>query len=653
VPVRALASKVHLRRWGPRALLVALIAAGTVPAQFLPAQVGLDPSWASALAIGSHTGLSFGKELVFTYGPLGYLAQLRMFFRDQTLVTLAFVWSVHLAAVALLLRVSMRSLGPVLGVLVAFVTARLLGATFPYPAEPVFLLWGLEALRPQSSPAWGTSVLWLGPPLASVYLYEKVNIGVAAMAVVILVAVGLVRERRRAAIFAAWLVASVAGVWLIIGQPLGSLPDYLLRSKELASGYTGALGLPLNPNVKWTLIVAIALLAIVAVMGLRSTDAWPERRRACGRLCVVAVSFLLWKEGFVRTNPGIFFPAMMVVLVAVSTRRPRLEVLGALLLPLVAFLAITNSTGSFFNPFRVFDHARDGARVALSASRFDAAVTAGRAAIKTTYAFQPATLDDLHGQTVHVEPDETSVIWAYPKLDWRPAPVFQAYAAYTDKLDDLDADFFSGGSAPTRVLRQSLGFAAGIPIAIDSRDAAWDSPDEKVALLCHYVGRREDGAWQVLHRVPNRCGPQRRISSVSAEAGAPVAVPPPPDPGSVVLVRFEHAKPGLISDLREALYRIGPTIVQLDAARARLMPGTADHSHILSVPEPADFGPNQHLETPAHTIAVRFAYGSRKRRVRYDFYSMPISGAGHIVAPAIKPKPRSSAKPKPKPKAKA
>jgi hypothetical protein len=69
----------RLRRWGGELDRVPLWAAGIVVAVLTwriametPAP-GLDPSWNAGLAMAVHDGLHFGQDVVFTYGPLGFL----------------------------------------------------------------------------------------------------------------------------------------------------------------------------------------------------------------------------------------------------------------------------------------------------------------------------------------------------------------------------------------------------------------------------------------------------------------------------------------------------------------------------------------------------------------------------------------------------
>jgi hypothetical protein len=65
-------------REGPRiatVLAVVAVAILTIPWSLTPIAGGLDPSWKWGLNAFSSTGVRFGRDLIFSYGPLGYLAQ--------------------------------------------------------------------------------------------------------------------------------------------------------------------------------------------------------------------------------------------------------------------------------------------------------------------------------------------------------------------------------------------------------------------------------------------------------------------------------------------------------------------------------------------------------------------------------------------------
>jgi len=82
--LRALAHSSWLR-----GSVVALLSWGVVLAG---PGVGLDPSWQTGLYLAAHEHLRFGPEVVYTYGPLGFLEFPLLAY--QQLVRLAFVYLV-------------------------------------------------------------------------------------------------------------------------------------------------------------------------------------------------------------------------------------------------------------------------------------------------------------------------------------------------------------------------------------------------------------------------------------------------------------------------------------------------------------------------------------------------------------------------------
>ena len=82
--MKAAANRVPV--WG--GLIVALLAWRI---GMKPPGIGIDASWNAGLAMGAEQGLHWGKEIVFTYGPLGFLQTQLVWFTGQTV--LSFLYS--------------------------------------------------------------------------------------------------------------------------------------------------------------------------------------------------------------------------------------------------------------------------------------------------------------------------------------------------------------------------------------------------------------------------------------------------------------------------------------------------------------------------------------------------------------------------------
>jgi len=58
---------------GQTVLLTLAVCLSIPPVFSTPPTIGLDPSWNLSLQLAAINGKVFGREFVFTYGPLGYL----------------------------------------------------------------------------------------------------------------------------------------------------------------------------------------------------------------------------------------------------------------------------------------------------------------------------------------------------------------------------------------------------------------------------------------------------------------------------------------------------------------------------------------------------------------------------------------------------
>ena len=148
----------------------------------------------------------------------------------------------------------------------------------------------------------------------------------------------------------------------------------------------------------------------------------------------------------------------------------------------------------------------------------------GRQGMQGTYALTPEALAALRGHSVAVEPWEIAAAWAYD-LDWRPLPIFQNYSAYTSELDRLNAAAIEDPNGPEVLLRQipagagPLGGRAGFM----GRQPAWDPPEQNIATVCNFIPVLTEGTWQVLSRIPDRCGPEKLIASLRKKVAHLVA----------------------------------------------------------------------------------------------------------------------------------
>jgi hypothetical protein len=592
---------------------------------------GLDSSWNAGLAMAVEDGLHFGHQIAFTYGPLGFLQSRVVFFGGQADLSVLYTGTLYVLFCIALVWALRRAVPLLIAVVIAFLAV----AALPLPLLEVALLtavfacfWLLEAERPpRTLDLFVIAAATYAAPAALI----KLSTGPLVAVVLLVALVGARVGGRRIATFVVLFLIEVAALWLVTGQSFGEIPAFVDHTLQLSSGYSSAM-LRSTQVADWKVTAAV-LIAIVSGLALVAA-AWfsgaRERRGRCAGVVIAAlVSFAIFKAGVVRIDAShltLLFANAAVLWLAVGLGgpRPRLMLAAAVVVFAISLPVRPPGLETQFDVVTNIRTAWDSARTLADPGRRDELTIGGRAGMQTAYALAPGALAQLQGHSVAVEPWEIGAAWAY-ELDWQPLPVFQNYSAYTPALDRLNSEAVEDPDGPERILRDDTQVV--VPEFpgpdLDGRFPGWDPPEQARAVLCNFVPLYSDELWQVLGRVPDRCGPPRELGSISAAAGAAVTVPAP-GPDEVVFVRIGGAGVGGLEWLQTFLFHAGSRhLVVNGTARYRLVPETAGDGLLMraaaGVVEPGPFSPLPE----ATTIAVE----GGADQLTYDFYAMRVSPA--------------------------
>ncbi len=619
----AAAKRVPVPVWG--GLVVALLG---WQVGFQTPGAGLDPSWNAGLAMAVHQGLRFGKEVVFTYGPLGFLNSRIAWFSGLSVLSFIYAAALYVLFCVGLVWALRRALPLLLATVVAFVAV----AWLPVPLLEVGLLtavfacfWLLEAERSERELwAFALGAATFAAPAALV----KLSTGPLVAVVLLVALIGARAGRRR---FVAYLVVFFAWtllLWLATGQSLGDVPAFVGHTIEISSGYSSAM-LRSTTVAPWKVTAAVIAaigsgLALVAAAWF-----WGGRDRAtrwAGTVIAALVSFAIYKEGIVRIDAGhltVLFANAAVVWVAVGLggRHRALMLAGAAIVFAISLPVRPAGLSTNFDPVSNVRDAVENTRTLFSPGRRATLIGFGHAAMEAEYGLAPQGLAAVGGHTVAVEPWEIGAAWAY-ELDWQPLPVFQNYSAYTPRLDRLNAEAVEDPDGPERLLRHNpLVVQPEFPGAdLDDRFPGWDPPEQARAVLCNFAPLWEDERWQVLGRVGDRCGAERAIGSVSAAAGEAVDVPAP-GPGEVVFARVHGAGVSGLERVQTFLFHAASRHAVVNGeTRYRLVPETAGDGLLLrAAPGIVPSGPFDPVPE-ARTLAVE----GGADRITYDFYALQV-----------------------------
>lgn len=615
--------------------LAVLIVLVTWPGLFIGPGAGLDPSWNTALQMATHSGLDWGTQFIFTYGPLGFLTAPATMYGGLTALSGIYVVAVLVGfAAAVLWACRWFRLPLPVAVAVAFVASSLAAIEVIVPLA--FIVCAL-ALADPPPPRATALVVYGGGVLAGLEVLVKLNSGLAVMLFVLVTVIALPERRRtNLARFAGTFAATFIVLWFATGQGVGNFDDYLRGSFEIISGYSAAM-VQGDPN--WVLPAALGLIAAIAVCCVAATGGM-RRSQRIGLLVLTAIlCFSAWKEGFVRFQIGgghllIFFlwvlaPWVSIVL-APRWRARWIGLAGFAVTVALYFGANELRPGDRLDPFGNARDAVDQVRTLLDPAERGHARDTARFATAVAYGVDQRTLELIGDRPVDVYPWDASLAWAYD-LDWHPLPVFQSYTAYTPHLDRQNADALASDSGPELVLRHSLTPGTGnlsTVFGIDGRYAPYDAPAATLAMLCHFQAVRTTPRYQLLERVPDRCGKRRELGSVDASYGQAVDVPRA-RPGEVVLARVDGLAPAGAERLGTLLYRAAPRHVVFDGTRAfRLVAANAADGLVVSAPAARDFPRPFAMAPNARTLTFEKDSGFLSGDggdLTIDFYAVPIS----------------------------
>lgn len=558
-----------------RVLMVLTLACAWIPFDPRMPEAGLDPSWMIAVNEAAARGMAFGRDLVFTYGPLAVLYT-RVYHPGTDAMALVASIPVFVGYVAALWILSAGRIG-----LLLVASSVAIGALVHLPDPMVFwypllVLACADRLLPAGAPDRASRLAafaLLCVPFGLLPLV-KGSMLISCGAVAGLLGLQLAIERRWSAVAVLVGVPTftlVAG-WVAVGQPVDALLDYFRWITPIISGYTAAMS-SLGPSWEPLAVVAGSAVVLAALwLGMAGRP-----RRPMTLLAYALSLFLAFKGGFVRHDGhalvagGFLLLASLSLVMAAPTRWTAAALLpAALVWGAIYGQYLPLGVGPIVEAWRnTHASAWQGA-----VDRFadpEAPDRAYRAALARID--REAGLLPLEGRADIYSHRQADLIASGAR--WSPRPVFQSYSAYTPALAELNRRHLTGAGAPDSIAFRVEPIDGRVPAGEDG--ASWP------ALLAAYrpVGFRDDVL--VLRRAAGAVVPEPRAADgapIRAEMGAPVAVPAGAAP---VFVRID-VRPSWLGRLAGIVYKPGELRIGL-----RLVDGRTRTARFVAGPAPAGF----------------------------------------------------------------
>lgn len=593
-------------------IVIVVLTLFTWPFGIGPAGASLDFSWIAGLYMAVNEGRDFGTEVVYTFGPLGFLAWPSPWIGSLAVLSFGY-WIVIYGG---LIAVMTWSLSRTVGLVAAAFIVLAVSLTFGFLNQlPLVLAVGLclLALR-EDRPTWGMSVLaYGGGLLCAVSPLVKLSVGPPVVLIILLAMIGARADRRQWAGFLGTAIVSFFVLWFAAGQGLGNLWDYADNGFQIIKGYGEAMGY--DAAETWE-AVAIVIFSIALIAGIHRARFRDTRAKLFATVITAVVAYTVFKYGttqFAKGGPPAVAMSSLLAIFLMAPwprRRAPAFVAGTLIFCAVIVHASLGMAGiDMIARFKTF---KESAEFAIRPDFRHQKVAEARQSVQATLAVPEPVLEALAGKKVAIEPWEITVAWAY-ELDWKPLPVFQNYQSYTQQLDRLNAaaaaDPENGPEVLLRQMPAGTVITGGRP-TIFERQPAWDPPEQSFADFCNFVPTLTDEAWQVLSRIPDRCGEPVLATSLTVDPGEPFEIPQARD-DEVVIMRVHGARLEGLEKLTSIFWRPSERHAVLNGGEYtyRLPPDTTEGPMIVSADRTLGHGPELPELPVLHEMLLEGASG--------------------------------------------
>ncbi|HTJ02737.1 MAG TPA: hypothetical protein VL492_08080 [Methylovirgula sp.] len=409
--------------------------------------LSLDASWQAAVGEMSHYGYVFGRDIIFTGGPLTSIYT-RYFDEVQwpyailcgVAATLVVGW-----AVFRLVRYRLAAIILPVVILLSYPDAPLL-------AVPLF--GGLAILEGPQTPY--IAILFVALCTAALSL-AKFTVAIVALPTFAIIDFVCLRRRKFPISLAAFCLFLFA-CFALLERDASSFPDYIRYSMETAAGYSSAMGID-GSLVELIAFLTLALIAATFVI----RDYWINKRDGRVKIFIAVIFvFVAFKAGFCRQDlhPLIAWSALAIVLALFSGmqfNRSTQIILAALSIGAIAIdlrqlkvsanVSYSNSVGERIESIGTNLNGlfQISTNTAAWLQNQESAMSSAKAAVR---ALMP--LPKLSGSVDVLSSVQSAVIAA--GLDYRPRFTLQEYTTYRQSLIDRNRQSWFGAKSPEHIL---------------------------------------------------------------------------------------------------------------------------------------------------------------------------------------------------------
>ncbi|MFC5582592.1 hypothetical protein [Rhodanobacter terrae] len=534
---------------------------------------GTDASWAYAMNVAIANHLHFGRDVIFTFGPLApAYTHLYHPSTDNMMLVVSFIVASAAFAGFASLAYPKKS--------VWLIALPIMLCQFATPDGlfiflPFLLL--LVAERDFDHRVVGRVITLLVAGACALLPLIKGSLGAS---VLLCTGLALVPVWRRSRVDAVALVVTQAAVmivaWLWAGQPLEGLPNFFIAQDMIISGYTVAMSLNASSNRFESVLCLIVAASLVWAM-------WRSTPRSSSWRIMIALSFVLFvcfKAAVVRPDwwhVAIFGSALVLVGYVILLRDELRRGVAFFAISIISWAIINHASYVPYGPkadlsrvAAVLKKSSNGILIRL----FDNNQLSNEWRQANEQIQKTLRLPSYTG-TADIYPVDLSLLFA-SDTKWNPRPIIQSYAAYTTDLARINQAHLLR-KPPDRIYFDVTPTDGHYPSLEDG--VSW--PD----LIVRYKPVGFVGRYTILEKRPNQAAfaIDRPVFANSVKLGAQVIVPSANHP---IWAQID-INPTRLGKLASAVYKLPPLHISVQysdgsSATYRFIPGMAKAGFLLS-----------------------------------------------------------------------
>lgn len=414
----------------------------------------LDPSWVLTLNYVNLKELVWGKDFVFTFGPLGYLSTKFLwgvnkysvlFFDLFIALNFLFIFS------KLLIYNNIKIFSFLIVLIITLILPLFFGSSIALILFAFLIFWVLESISKFQYYNYIFQVI-----IVTLLFFIKINTGIIALLFFVIgLTFNLLDKKKYFWHYLTFAIFPFVAIYILANLFKVDLYNYIINSLELIRGYNDIQYLDIEENRNYFYLVLPLLLVLLTLffLELKSKTSIKERIKTIIIFFNLgALWFITYKQAFVRADISHileYFVTSNLILIIIlyffcNTYKKLTIASIVIILSLNVFMILYKS-----NQLNVINEKFSKASYINSFINYTE--------LESLKLFPndnqiPIEIKRIVGlSSVDVYP-WNSYMLLENKLNFTPRPVFQSYTTYTKALQELNYNFYNGETAPEYII---------------------------------------------------------------------------------------------------------------------------------------------------------------------------------------------------------